>query len=202
MIDLRNLVVGDTIQLDITARNTSDGLVTVPVSGWTTTAPSSVATVSSSGQLTAISTTGSNSYIVQVTYGGVIYTAPLTISALQDIVTGEVENSSNAIENAIVDFYDANSAQVGTAYTARDGSFRASVPATAVRFTIDLSLPDPTGALYYPEFAYGSNSYLNGTSCLAALPTLSASVPTALPAVILPYARSSGSPPPPPTGCL
>jgi hypothetical protein len=202
MLDTRALLVGDVIQLDITAYNQSNQFVVLPASGWKTNAPSSVATLSSSGQLTAVGASATT-YAIEVNFNGTNYTANLIVSAPLDLVTGLVRNSSNPIRNVIVDFYDKSGNQVGVTYTARDGTFRASVPGTATQYTIDMSLADPGNIYYYPQFTYGTNEYLEGTpSCLTALPTpLSSTAVTPLPNPVIPYLRSIG-PPPPPTGCV
>ncbi len=201
MLDARNIVVGDVVQLDITARDKNNILVVVPVSGWTTTAPAGVATVSSSGLVHAIGA-AATPYRVSVVYGGVLYSAPIVVTASQDLVTGLVRNSANPIQDVIVRFYDASTHVVGVAYTARDGTFRASLPSTAVRFTIDLALADANNVYYYPQFAYKGSEYLVGTSCLAKMPTpLSPTAVTPMASPIVPAMKTSG-PPAPPTGCL
>ncbi len=201
MIDLRSLVPGDQVQLQITARDTNNNLVVLSAAGWTTNAPSSVATVTSAGLLSAVGVSSGN-YQVTVVYKGARYTANLNIVAAQAFVTGRVSDSSIAVQNAMIDFFDSAGKQVGAAYTARDGTFRASVPTTAVKFSLDMSIPDPGFVFYYNEFAYANNTYLEQTTCLAKLPgTLSTTTPTALTTAIVPFLRSLG-PPPPPTGCF
>ena len=202
MLDTRNIVVGDVIQLNITARDANENLVILNASAWSINAPSTVATLSSSGVLRAVGSSGNTVYVIKGLYGGVLYKVNLTVSAAQDLVTGIVRNTANPIEDAIVDFYDINGNRLAVAYTARDGTFRGSVPSTATQFTIDMSLADPGNVYYYTQFAYGTQEFLEGTSCLTPLPTpLSATVPTALPNPVVPDLRSVG-PPPPPTGCL
>ena len=202
MIDLRNLVVGDSIQLAITARDSNNNLVVLPATGWRTSAPTGVATITSGGLLTALGSSSGSGYPVSVVFGGVTYSGTVVVSPLQDLVTGIVRNATNPIEGALVQFFDATGKQVGTSYSARDGSFRASVPGTTTRFTINLSVVDPKATYYYPQFGYNGDEYLVGTSCLAKLPgTLSSTVPTALLTPIVPDLKSGG-PPPPPTGCL
>jgi hypothetical protein len=201
MIDLRTVVPGDQIQLEITARDVNNNLVVRNASGWTTTAPTNVATVSSSGLMSVVGTS-SKAFQVQVSYAGATYTASVTSIAAQAFVTGRVIDGSVAIQSAALDFYDASGKQVGTAFTARDGSFRASVPNTAVGLTLDMSIPDPGFVFYYDEFAYASNTYLEQKTCLLKLPaTLSTTKPTSLTSAIVPFLRSLG-PPPPPTGCI
>jgi hypothetical protein len=196
------LVPGDTIQLDITGYDSKGNRVKVPASGWQTTAPGSVATLTSGGLLTAVAAS-SSSYTIQVTYAGITYSTGLTVTTSQDLITGLVRNVSNPINNVGVDFFNSSGVQVGTAFTSADGTFRASVPATAVQFSIDMSLADPGNFYYYTEFAYNSGVYLEANTCLAKLPQpLSAVSPTSLPAPIVPQEKAGGQPPPPPTGCV
>ena len=203
MQDTRNVYVGETVQLELTARDTNNNLVVLPAGSWSTTAPKTVATVTSAGVLTGIASSEGKVYTVSSSYKGTRYTSNLIVSPQQDLVSGTVQDTSTtAIGSAIVDFYNASGTKVASAYTTRDGSFLASVPATSVSFTLDLSLADPDSAYYYHEFAYGTNTYLDGTSCLVSLPTpLSTTGPTALPSDIVVYLQTLG-PPPPPTGCL
>lgn len=201
MLDTRNVYVGETVQLQITARDTSNNLVVLNGVNWVTTAPPTIATVTSAGVLTGIGSSSGKAYTIYGSYKGTRYSANLIVTAQQDLVTGIVRNASEAIASGIVLFYNASGKQVGEAYTTRDGSFQASVPSTATRFTINLSLVDPSSIYFYKEFAYGSNNYLEGTSCLAPLPSpLSAANATALPNDIVVFLQTLG-PPPPPTGC-
>lgn len=201
MLNTKNLIVGDTIQLDLTGRDKNNNLVVIKESGWTTDAPSGVATLTSDGVLTIVGAS-SSTYTISLVVNGVSFSSTLFASTAQDLVTGVVKNSVNPIEDVIVDFFDSTGSQVGQAYTARDGSFRASVPATAVTFTIDMSIADPGAVYYYPQYGYGADQYLSGKSCLAKLPgALSSTKVTTLPSNIVVDVRS-GVPPPPPTGCL
>jgi hypothetical protein len=201
MIDLRTLVPGDQIQLKITARDANNNLVVLSASGWTTNAPSSVAVVTSGGLLSAFSPSAT-SYQVRVSSGGLVYTANLNIIAAKAFVTGRVTDGSIAIQNAIIDFYDATGKTVGSTYTTRAGTFRASVPTTATKFMLDMSVPDPGFVFYYDEFVYDSDTYIEATNCLVKLPgTPSTSAPMSLKTAIVPFLRSLG-PPPPPTGCI
>jgi hypothetical protein len=89
---------------------------------------------------------------------------------------------------------------VGSATTGVDGTFRAVVPTTAVRYTLNIDETDPTN-LYYRQFGVGDSDYLMGeASCFAPLPTLSTGTQAALGQIFLTL-KSSG-PPPPPSGCL
>lgn len=201
MIDSRNVLAGEQIQMDMTARDEKENLHVIPASGWTTNAPSTVATLTSNGVLRAVGAS-TTQYTVSIAYGGTPYSVPLVVSSPQDVILGTVWDGSNGIENAAVDFFDAGGSQVGVAYTSRNGSFQGSVPSTATTFTLNMSVPDPGNVYYYPQFAYNTLEYLEQTTCLAPLPTpLSPTGVNSLPSKILPNLRTSG-PPPPPTGCL
>ena len=201
MLDTRNLLVGDSVQLYITGFDKNLNLKSFTASGWKTDAPATVATLTSAGALTAVGVSN-QTYKIQVVYQGLTYSANLLVSPTQAIVTGIVRNVSNPIGDVGVDFYDKTGAQVGVSYTARDGTFRASVPVTAVSFTIDMSLADPKNYYYYTQYGYGTADYLEAATCLTALPTLSLASPTALPNPIVPDERAGQAPPPPPTGCV
>ncbi len=202
MVDPQNVLVGDEIKMKVTARDSNGRLHELSTSGWATTAPAGEATLSSSGVLKAFAAS-STPYTISVTNGSSPLSVPFVVSAPQDLVTGSVQNSDGgAVEYAAVDFYDSGGNEVGTAYSTRDGSFRGSVPPTAAKFTLDMSVADPGNVFYYPQFGYGTDQYLEGTSCLAKLGvTLSTNGSAALPSTIIPDIRA-GVPPPPPTGCL
>lgn len=203
MINPQSLFVGDVLQLEITARNSNEALVTVPSSGWTTNAPSGIATVSSSGALTVVGPSNGVTYTVQGSANGKKYQTTIASLAVQDVVTGLVRNTSGiGIEYANVLFYNSAGNQVGQTQTTRLGSFRASVPPTAKKFTIDMSVADPGANYYYLSFGYGSSEYLDGTTCLAPLPSpLLTTGTNQLPNDIVPDLKDLG-PPPPPNGCL
>ena len=203
MVDAGTLFVGDSIQLEITARDKKGNLVTIPVSGWNTTAPSSVATISSSGLLTAVGVSGGSSYTVSVNVGGKIFQTPISIVTKQNVVTGFVRNTSNAgIQNVGVAFYDSTKKELVQTKTTRDGTFRVSVPSSATRFTIDMGVSDPNSTYYYSQYFYNSNEFLEGSVCLAPIGiTLSSTAVVPMASDIIPDLRSFG-PPPPPTGCI
>jgi len=203
MVDLDTLFVGDQVQLEVTARNSSGTLVTVPASGWSITAPSNVATVAPGGALSAVGPSGSSSYTVSATAGGKTYTSQLGVVVPQDVITGNVQDSSGqAVEYAAVMFYNSSGTLLSTTYSTREGNFRGSVPSTASKFTINTTPGDPGNVYYYLQFSFGNFEYLDGPSCLAPLGvTPSASAPTPLANPIVPDLKSAG-PPPPPTGCI
>ncbi len=203
MVDAGTLFVGDSIQLEITARDSHGNLVVVPASGWATTAPPSVATVTSNGLLTAVGPSAGSAYTVSVHVGGSIYQVNINIVAKQNVVTGLVRNTSNTgIQYVGIQFYDATKHLLVQTKTTRDGRFRVSVPSTAARFTIDMSIPDPSSAYYYTQFNYNSDEFLEGTVCLAPLGiTLSSANPVQMASDVIPDLKTFG-PPPPPTGCV
>lgn len=203
MIDPGTLFVGDTLQLEITGRDKNGVLKSIPVTGWKTTAPVGVASVTNDGILTAVGSSAGTSYTVQTQYGGTTYKTSIAVVAPQNIVTGLVRNlSSYGIQSVKVLAYDASKTLLSTTHTTRIGTFRISVPSTATRFTIDISAADPTGAYYYSQYSYNNGEYLTGTTCLAKLPSpLSSTSATALPSDIVPDSKSLG-PPPPPTQCI
>lgn len=203
MVDPGTLIAGDQLQMTITARDSTGSLVTLTSSGWKTNAPAGVASLTSDGLLIAVGSSNGTTYTVRGVSGGKTYEASIAVVAKQAIVTGLVRNTSNtAIEYATVQFYNASKVLVGETTTTRMGTFRASVPATTTRFTIDMSQADPTSAYYYLTFGYGTEEYIDGTTCLAPLPSpLSLTTANPLPSDIVPDLKTLG-PPPPPTGCI
>ncbi len=205
MVSTQSLIVGQAVQLKVTARDQNNNLVVLATNGWTITAPSNIATVTSAGVLTVTGATTNTTYVIHGSYSGNAVTAPLATVAAQDFVTGQVKDaSSTGIENVLVTFYNASGTQVGSAYTARDGTFLGSVPGSTTRFTINLAASDPAPSNYYAQFGFNSEEYLDGTSCLAPLSvTPNSSNPVSLPSPIEPDIKTvGGTPPPPPTGCV
>ncbi len=203
MVDPGSILVGDTLQLEVTSRDTNGNLTVVAASGWVTDAPATVATVSSSGVLKGVGSSGGVKYHVQVIIANVTYSTTIEVLARQNVITGKVRNLSGVgIANVGVSFYDSTAHLLTQTKTARNGTFRGSAPATATRFTIDMSTADPGSNFYYTQFGFGAKEYIESANCLAPLPTpLSASANNPLPDDLIPDLRSLG-PPPPPTGCV
>jgi hypothetical protein len=204
-VDPANVLVGDSLQLFVSGRNTNNQFVLVSGSNWSTNAPRSVATVSADGVLTA---NGSSNGTVWKLYGqgpnGSLSTNFVVVST-SHVVTGLVRNvNSTPIPGVILTFFDASKNQVAESVTGLNGTFRAGVPSSATRFTIDISNADPFykgNTIYYRQFGYGDNDYLeNDVSCLSRLPALTNGA-VALPYDIVLDDRASG-PPPPPIGCV
>lgn len=204
-VDPTNVLVGDSLQLFVSGRNADNQFVLVSGSNWSTNAPRSVATVTSGGVLTA---NGSSNGTVWKLFGqgpnGSLSTNFVVVST-SHVVTGLVRNvNSTPIPGVTVTFFDSTKNQVAESVTGLDGTFRAGVPGTATRFTIDISNADPFykgNTIYYRQYGYGANDYLeNDLSCLGRLPALT-NGSIALPDDIVLDDRASG-PPPPPIGCV
>jgi len=201
-----NLAVGDQVQLFITGLDASNNMFSVPGSNWTTNAPASVATVTSTGLVTAVGASSTTYSLNGRAQDGTAVTGQLMVSAAQALVTGLVRNeNSTGVQSVLVQFYNAGGNLLGQAITGPTGQFRANVPSSAKSFTIGIESADPSiggETIYYRQFAYGGHDYLEGSpSCFTTLPALTSGGTTPLPNDIVLDARISG-PPPPPTGCL
>lgn len=206
-VDPLSLVAGDVVDLRLVGFDSSNTKQVVSGATFGTSAPSSVATVSGS-RLTAVASSAGTSYAISASAGSYNANATMSVAASGNaIVTGLVRSPANVgIYLAIVKFYSATNTLIATTNTVSDGTFRVSLPLTAKKFTIDLSVTDPVGptgvSRYYRLFGYGVGDYtMNSTGCLAPLPTLVAGA-NALPHDIVPPFYDPTSPPPPPTGCI
>lgn len=202
-VGLTNLTVGQSVQLEFIGTDDTNHQVVRQGSNFSTTAPSSVVTVSSSGLLSVVGASAST-YSVQGTGPAGTQNQDVSVTGSNAFVTGRVRNiNGTGVANVKVNFFLANGTLKATARTGPTGSFQAAVPTNVTGFTIDIEQADPPGdnQIYYREFAYGADYYLNGADCPVALPTLTAGSTTALPTEVVVADRASG-PPPPPSGCL
>lgn len=204
-IDLATLIAGDVVTLQVVGTNSTGGTETI-AANFTTNAPGSIAVVSGT-TLSAIASSGGITYLVTASGGGTTLSANLSVApATSAIVNGRVRASTGTgIANVRVSFYTSTGTLLGTYNTGATGTFRAPVPLSAAKFTIDLSVADPgtgaSGTIWYRQFAYGPKTFLTGASnCLAPLPALVLGNNN-LPNDIVPPARADG-PAPPPNGCL
>lgn len=204
-VGLTDVAAGEQVQLNVGARNADGQYVTLAGSNWSTSAPASVATVTSTGLLTAISASSTTYTLSGIGPNGLIST-PLIVQAPQAGVTGVVRDANSVgIPYVLVLFYSSAGNFLTEAVTSANGSFHANVPPSAAKFTVNIELADPPvngQTIFYREFDYGTASYLDGqTSCLTKLPAISVGTTTPLPNDIVLDAQISG-PPPAPTGCL
>ncbi len=203
--DTGSLIAGDVVALSLVGTD-ANGL-TVPVGGnFATNAPASVATVTG-GTLNATGDSLGTVYTLTGRGGGSVLNADVRVfGANQAILTGKVRaTTGTGLSGVRVLFFNAAGTQVATGTTGSTGIFRAGIPLTATRFSIDLSTADPGtgggGTIFYRQFAFGTRMYLaNDSGCRAALQTLTAGN-NVLVNDIVPPARADG-PAPPPSGCL
>lgn len=201
-VGLTNLTSGSSVQLEFVGVDSTYHQIVSAGSNWSTTAPSSQATISSSGVLTIVGTSGTFSVTGTGPNGAMSATVTIQPTA-GATVTGLVRNiNSLGIAAVDVKFYTASGALLATSTTGPNGTFRATVPTSAAGFTIDVTRADAdNNSIYYRQYSYNSFDYISGTDCLATLPTLASGTTLTLPSPIVVAARASG-PPPPPTGCL
>lgn len=203
VIDPTNIVEGETVQFQIVGYTANNQRIVQSSSGWTTDPTGqSEGTLSSSGSFTA------STYGPQFTVTGTSNSVPRTGKAQVRQIGGALVNGrivdgyGNPVYGAQVDFYDTNNIVVGTAIAQGNGTFRASVPATAVTFEVNKS-SIPVG--YYKQFLYSGKWFLPQGVCRAPLPTLTAGQTTNLATDIqIPPTSNNGTglpPPPPPSAC-
>lgn len=200
-VDPTSVAAGETLSMKVYGRNSSGTLVEVPTSGWQTSAPSSVATVSGGGTVVGVAASA-NTYTISATASGETVTSSLKVRAATGAkVTGTLLNpNSVGMRFAVITFYDASGNALSSAVTGVNGTFRAVVPVGATQFGLNIDTTDPTN-LYYRQFSFGDNEYLmDEASCYAPLPTLTSGGTAALGSIGLTL-KSSG-PPGPPTGCV
>jgi hypothetical protein len=171
----------------------------IPATSVRIAAPRSVATVTGN-TLTAIAA-GPQDYTVTASASGKTVTALLHVWAAgtRKAVTGVVRTpTSGAVAGATVRFFSPGDTQPsGLAYVGPDGQFTGNIPTDATQFSVDVSaIRDAGGAeLYYDTYMLGDLNYDDNLGCY---PTLTAS---GIPADAVFIPKSSGTIPPPPTGC-
>ncbi|MFZ4507480.1 MAG: hypothetical protein ACOYON_07265 [Fimbriimonas sp.] len=204
VVDLGNIQVGDKVRLSITGKDGDGNVVTLPTGAWTTDAPSGVGNISNSNRFNAVGSSGTSTYRVQTNAAGRDHFTNLQVKPVQALVFGRTRTTTGAvIPNVIVNFFNSAGVKVGTTRSSSDGTFRASLPTTAVTFHIDLSEADPYSVAYYRQYGFGAKDYaISIPGCRAPLPALTVGVSTNLANDIVVYRITSGSlPPPPPDGC-
>lgn len=198
-VPLTVLMPGDTITMAIVGTDPNGKTVSVTGANWTTTAPSSVATLSSSGTL-SVASADSTLYTVSAQYNNQTYTTSFEVvpSALR--VYGVVRTTSTPVSGAAVSFFDASGNNVGALTSSSTGVFVGTVPVSATKLGADF-----TGStVYFNQYGYGSFDYTESVSgCRPKLPTASSTNWVFLPNDIVTYPKYGGSAPPPPpaTGC-
>ena len=196
------LVPGDVSQVEVTGVNSITQQTSVlPATNFSIDAPSTVATISSSGVLTAKGSSPSTVYHVSATYSGTVYTSDFQVINPSAKVAGNVtDTSGNEVPGMVVDFYNSSGVLVAQTEVGSDGSFIANVPSTATSFALDSTTLSQNG--YYTEYEL-NNFYYSATSqsCYTSLGTLTVGKKTTLASAIQVLPVNSGEPPPPPTGC-
>jgi hypothetical protein len=202
IIDPTNIIQGETVQFLVAGYTATNSRIVQSSSGWSIDPTGeSEGTMSASGVFTA--TASGPQFTVTATAASQQRTGKAQVRPPgQAIVTGRLVNGfSGFVYNAKVDFYDAGNVLVGTSVAQGNGTFRASVPATAVTFEVNkASIP----AGYYKEYQYLGNWYLPQGFCRAPLPALTNGATTNLADILIPPTSNNGSslpPPPPPSPC-
>jgi hypothetical protein len=203
--DPGNVAVGETLDFNVYGLNSNRNVVSVSASNWTTDAPPSVATVDANGVVSGVSASdgsyGLGATAQTTTLSSALKVRPAGARVTGTLTTGEGTGSDPTMPLAggIIVFYnESGTLEVGRAVTAHNGTFRAVVPTTARRFTVQIS----DSSAYHKTFSVGSSGYVGDEStCYAPLPTLNNGATSVLPARIQLYRKELG-PPPPPSGCL
>lgn len=149
-----------------------------------------------SGLFTASDTATSTSQTMFANFNGVDYQTPYAVKVRQARLIGKVlDTSGNPISGVIVKFFSADGAFVGQVTSASDGTYRASVPTSAAKFTLTGSSVPLTE---HRVFTYGTDGFrVDDVDCLATMPSIalgSQEVPT----IVLTPTTSEE---PPITGC-
>ncbi|MFI5387865.1 MAG: hypothetical protein ACHQ50_17295 [Fimbriimonadales bacterium] len=208
VIDPTNIVQGETVQFVVAGYTASNQRSVVSSSGWQADPTGqSEGTMSANGTFTATASGGL--FTVSATADGSQRNGTGAVKpAGQALVTGRlIDGIGDLLSGFEVDFYDGSNALVGSSITQFNGTFRASVPATAVTFDINRStIPATT---FYREYHYVSKWYLpKPNACNGPLPVLSNGHTSALNGdVTVPPSKDHQNPPadlpppPPPSAC-
>jgi len=113
-----------------------------------------------------------------------------------------IDNSSQPVAGAVINFFNSSNVQVGTATSRANGYWDANLGTDAVKCEVDgVSL----GNGFYAAFRYNNLIYQvkkNGLGvCRVPLPTIVPGTLTSMPGGSFVH-YNSGPPPPPPSGCI
>lgn len=203
--DPGNVAVGENLDFNVYGLDSNRNAVQVTASNWTTNAPASVATVDGNGVVAGIGASDA-SYTLAASAQSTNVSSLLKVRPAQARVTGTLTTGEGTGSDPIIPlpggtivFYnEAGTTELGRAITAHNGTFRAVVPTTATRYTVQIA----DSSAYHKTFSVGSSGYVgNENTCYAPVPALTNGSTTALTARIRLYRKALG-PPPPPSGCL
>jgi hypothetical protein len=205
-IDPRNIQAGETVQFQVVHYDTGLTNRTIVAStNWTTTDNGNTAGIlQPDGTFAATAATGPNVFTATGTAGGQNYSVAYRVKPVQALVTGVIQdsNGASAYHVAIV-FYNSSGVEVSRALSQFDGTFRASMPTTAVVFNLDSQ--SVTTTKYFRSFKFGGKRYTTlEQTCSAPLPALTNGTTTSIGTLVIDAAFTGGipnPPPPPPDGC-
>lgn len=206
LVDPMNLIVGDTVQVQVVNYDGAGNKTVLAGSGFTITGPGAgSATINGFGQLT-INTLPSG--LIVCSANSVIGSTAITVT--QDVfvpsslnttkVSGNLFSSDGATAMGYleVQFKDSLGNLVGGARVNANGTFSGFVPTTATSLIVK---PSTIPAAWYASLKYQGNHYaVVGVSCLLPLPGLTPGGNNFLPATVF-VPRQIEGPPPPPSGC-
>lgn len=202
-VDATNLLFGERAQFRLTGIAEGGARQDVSVTGWRTTVPANVGTITSDGVFAAGGTPGTGA--VSVTVEGTTYSGTVTVKGgAIALLTGRVRVvGGNPVSGVGIQALNAAGTVVATGFSTRDGSLRIGLPATATRLNVNFDALDPSASFYVRQYALSGIDYSSViASCTAPLPRLANNTVTALPSDLVVYALGAGAPPPPPDGCV
>ncbi|MER3496777.1 MAG: hypothetical protein C4320_08445 [Armatimonadota bacterium] len=201
VVDPGGIFPGETVRFRLTGINDAGVRVFANVSGFTGAVPSGVGTLFTNGTFVARNPGGP--FPISVTVGGTRYTTDVQVRAVQAIVTGRIRSVNGLpASRIIIRAYNSSGVEVGSGASATDGTFRLSLPTSAVRFSLDFSAVDPNARSYVRQFSFSGMDYSTQVvGCTARLPALTNGVQTTLSSDVVVYLLNVNAPPPPPDGC-
>jgi hypothetical protein len=184
--------------MQVVADKSTGGLLVLGSSNWSTTAPPTAFTLSSSGLLTGVSVVPTSSFPVTCSAAGQTYNASVAIVGPHALVNGLARTPAGlGLAGASIIFYTAAGTVVTQGTSGSDGTFSVSVDPTATKFMVDLSA---TNTPVYNEFSFGAADYSASIpSCRITLPALANNVVVNLNNDVVAFVKTG--PPPPPVVC-
>lgn len=203
-VDATNVFVGERVQFRLTGIAVGGARQFVSVTGWTTSLPANVGTISSSGVFSAGPGTGSGT--VSVTIDGVTYSGAVTVKGgAIATLTGRIRLvSGTAVAGVQIRILNASGGTIATGFSTSTGVVRIGVPnaSTARRLNLNFDAVDPGANFYVRQFFLGQADYSTVIAgCTAPIPTLASGATATLPTDIVVYQLGATAPPPPPDGC-
>ena len=156
--DTLNIQTGELVEFQVVAYDSAGVRHVLGATNWTwSDSANSYGTLDPASGLFAVGSAATPSrQIVNARYNGATVAAYYNVNPYQSRVIGQViaSDTKAGVRGVGVTFYASDNTVAGYTLSSYDGTFRASVRANAVKFSVD---PTTLGTGYWQSFSYGLN---------------------------------------------